>query len=176
MIDKSSKFKTRLNRFYEGKKIDDNESEKIFNEIVFYIKRNPKKINKQDEHGTTLLMLAAKMWNKEMISFFKKNWADINLTNNFWLTPLIFAIKHYKQSHTNIATIESLINTKNINYQDEHWDTALMCAAGRWHIDIIQILKDWWADITIKNKKWETAITIANKKWDKNIIEILNSG
>ncbi len=118
-------------------------------------------------------------WDTDNIKEYIKNGGDINIKQNDWTTPLIYASVEW-----NSEIIELLLkNWADINIQDKNWLTALMYCIS-WliysykkedYIKSLELLLKNWADINIQDNYWWTALIRICLEWEqqKELVRIL---
>ena len=120
-------------------------------------------------NSDTLLTLAAKTGDTEIVKLLIDNNADLNITNAYGYTALIWAAQ---EGHTDI--VELLIdNNANLNIQDKHTHTALIWAAQEGHMEIVGLLIDNNANLNIQDKHGYAALIYAAREGHTDIVKLL---
>ncbi len=122
-------------------------------------------VNKKDEHGRTLLMLAAENGNKELVIMNLSLGADRSLKDNEEQTAADIARRY---GHLDIACLLD-VDTKN-----KHGEIPLMTAARKGDNQAVQRNLYYGADWTVKNPRGKTAATIARENGHLDIVYVLN--
>lgn len=120
-------------------------SPKIRSILSMYIQKGD--INKQDENGNTMLMIAAKKGQFQIVEHLLKNNADPNIPDEFGRTPLMMAADRGDYYLCKLL----LENKANINTETSEGDTALIYAVGSDSFKLVYYLVTKGA--TIQNSK-----------------------
>jgi ankyrin repeat protein len=96
-------------------------------------------INAKDSHGSTLLSLAATLGDAYCVSILIDHNADINLMNNYQMTPLMAA-----STEGHITVVQTLLNNPKIelNLKNIRQNTALDLAIWNKRFSVVAILLD----------------------------------
>jgi ankyrin repeat protein len=128
---------------------------------------NPSLLNKKDKEGNSLLHIAAKRNDKNMVQFFISKGLPLNQTNDAGMLPLHIAIAkgHYD------VTVLFIDKGSKFAYPDIRI-TALMVAVDYGREDIINMLLSRGADI---NERGGTPLRIAAENSNLKILNLLLS-
>ncbi|XP_062515779.1 ankyrin repeat and KH domain-containing protein 1-like [Corticium candelabrum] len=113
-------------------------------------------INSREEHGTTLLILACYLKNKEMVELLLTKSADVNVTCSNGYTALVLSALEGSQD-----IVDLLLNVKDINVMKKErlfGKTAIHCAAGNGHVTILERLLCCSVPVDINDKDGRTPL------------------
>ena len=105
------------------------------------IKENPGLVKETDSSGNTLLHIAAKYGQKEIICFLIDNGADLEKRNRKLWTPL-----HYAAGERDVSVVELLLE-KGATVEPYGKDSPLHIAVYNDRVEIAELLLDHGADI-----------------------------
>ena len=107
------------------------------------LKKDPNLLNIRDKDERTLLHVAARCINLDLIELLVSNGASVNVKDNNGVTPL-----HSVVYRGNIEAVELLIsNGADVNIQHKSGGTPLHCAAYGGHKEVAELLLEKGADI-----------------------------
>ena len=158
-------------------------------------------VNTADSTGTTLLMIAARNGNMELLGFLLENGAGVNRRNQFGDTAtLLAAIKghlaalqklnshggalepagwttlHYAVFGQNPDVLAWVIEQKvKLDYRAPNGQTALMLAAKLGNREFVRLLVDADADMDLADFEGQTAIGLARKGGHTEVAAYLKS-
>jgi ankyrin repeat protein len=117
------------------------------NYIKAILSKDPDRINSKDEYGNSLLHLAAREGNVDIINYLVSEGANVNSRNIADETPI-----HLAANSGNLDVVIQLIsNGANINVKDSIGNTPLHDAAENDHIQIVKYLISQKAEINTQN-------------------------
>ena len=143
------------------------------NELIEFIKKNPKTINHKDNSGRTPLMYAlCEQYNINIIKLLINKKTNINNKDICGNTPLMLALKFQHD----YKTIKLIINKKtNINQKDDYGNTPLSFSLyKKFNINIIKLLIDDKTDLNQKDDDGNSSLKSLLKYSEKNIVVILS--
>lgn len=144
----------------------------IYTKNLYQIKvllRSEVDIDSQDNHGFTLMHLAAQLGNLELIKLFRDHKANCNLENRHGELPLHLACQN---GHLKVTSVLLKI-TSDINIQDRYGNTSLHIASANGYIAIVKILLKSNAIINRVNERGMTALALAEYHNHQAIIALL---
>ena len=121
-------------------------------------------VDSSDEHGNTLLMLAATGANAKMITVMLNKNADVQLKNNSGGTVLHVLLAsggdrdHIKEALEVLLTVPGISHI--INTMTNEGMTALMLAVSLDDVRIMSLLLENNADVRLANKRGSTALHV----------------
>ena len=130
-------------------------------------------INLQDNTGSTALTWAAYRNQPIMTQVLLEKGANRTIKNNYGFAPI-----HDAARNGYLEVLKLLIEKDPdsvINSQDNVGNTALIWAASKNHLDVIQVLLHSGAKTSIKDNSGKTALDWAKSKQHRDIIEILKN-
>jgi hypothetical protein len=115
--------------------------------------------------GLTLLFVANQFTDLNLISFLIKSGANINVQDDYGMTPLMHSVLH-----NNETVLEKLLNAKaNPDIQDRNGETALMKAIDNWeyfpYSATLHPLSKC-SDMKIRNLSNEIPLSMIYNKWN----------
>jgi ankyrin repeat protein len=116
------------------------------NEIKLLIESDPSRINKKNEDGHSLLHIAARAGNADLVKYLASKGADVDIKDNYGETPLQIA------AHLdNVDVVIQLVsNGADINVRDSIGKTPLHDAVYSGQFQIVKYLISQGADINTK--------------------------
>jgi len=138
---------------------------------------NPRiKIDQQDQHGNSALMIAVNQNNLPIIQKLLAHGANINLADFEVITPLMFAATN---GYVDVVQYLATYPTITINQQSKKGNTGLMVAlysSNNLMIkrQLIQQLLAAGADPEIANKSGTTPLKLAQAIGDAEILSLIN--
>lgn len=116
--------------------------------------------------------------NKEILNVLIKEWANINIKDNWGWTPLMVASFNYEYDNVELL----LKNWAKINEKDQFWQTALILFLVQVELwlskeeeiktdKIIKLLIRYWSDIDLKDDNWKIALNYAKRQEHINILK-----
>lgn len=164
-------------RLFLSSKLDDN----LINEVLSGNTEGVKNailqganINARDALGTSALMLACDLNYFDLVSLFISKNANLDLSNQFGLTAL-----HYAVQRRDIRVVRILLNSnddgieKRVNKKDEKGNTPLHYAVESGNLDIVDFLLKRKANKFIENKEKQIPMDIARKKQFAEMVTVL---
>lgn len=159
-------------------------------------------VNTTDRAGNTLLMMAARNGQDELLEFLLKNNANALKKNKYGDTALMLAALEGRlkavlplikagseinpksgwfplayaafNGHTDV--LQTLLdNGANVDAQSDNGNTALMIASRNGHVEIIKLLLARKATTRLKNQQGQTALQIAQQAKNDEIARLLTS-
>ena len=127
-------------------------------------------LNERGSQGTTALMYAVFLGNKEIVKLLIDNGADVNVENDNGLTTLMMAMKGSANKELLNLLLE---HGANINTHNSRGQTALMWAVAYDKIDVVEWLIQHGARVDLKTKDGKTALDLAYEKDKKDIVQLL---
>lgn len=157
--------------------------------------------NTADTSGTTLLMVAARNGNTELLEFLLRSGANVLNINGYGETAIALAALygrkmavqmlidagakidgpewgplHYAayNGHDQVVRL-LLLRGANVNARAPNQQTALMLAARNGHYDVVQLLIDSGASLDMGDLRGNTAQSIALKAGNHDIAGVLRA-
>lgn len=133
----------------------------------------------KDLNGNNLLQIAASNGNKKLVSYLlKEEKANINITNELGLTPLLLAIAPSATSDHRVGFVEWLIkNGANPLNQSKDGSSALHIAALLNQPEVINYFLQYKQMINLTDQKGRTPLIIAVQSGNiLSVQALLNSG
>ncbi|XP_051170561.1 putative ankyrin repeat protein RF_0381 [Leptopilina boulardi] len=131
--------------------------------------KNGAYVNIANKYGETLLNLATKLNNIQLIDILLKNGADVNIVNKYRETPIHFATKL-----NNIQLVDILLKYgADVNIVNVYGETPLLIATKLNNIQLIDILLKNGADVNIVNIYGQTPLLIATDSANIQLVDIL---
>lgn len=124
-------------------------------------------VNTADPAGTTLLMVAARNGNQELLEFLLKRRANFSIINRYGDSALSLAAL---QGHLKIV---QFLGEMGAPMNQEGW-AALHYAAYAGHRDVVAYLLSKGADIDAPAPNGQTARQLADSKEHKEVVELLD--
>ena len=137
-------------------------------------------INKANKKGETPLMRALQRKLYDIAELLLYLGADVNTSDNYGCTPLIYAIKHHTLAKEELEACKAFIEAtlkkgSLLNAQDSDGYTALMHALAHHNVSLAKCLLDHQADYcTIRNQREETAYMLATQLNIQEIVSLLH--
>lgn len=122
---------------------------------------NERKVNSQNEDGNTLLHLAIEYKHVYIIEFLLRKGADVNIKNNYGLTPFDYASK------VNIDVIDFLL--KNISINDSENDVIFKAIDNEYVLHCFVNENN----VNLRNSNNETLLHLAVKRNLPYIVALL---
>jgi ankyrin repeat protein len=146
---------------------------------------NKADVNAKTKGGWTVLHLAARDGNKDVVELLLTHKADVNAASDFGITPLHLAAR---EGHKDVAEL-LLANKAKVNIKDNQGDTPLhsasfggsydeiiegeVVAVVKSNKDVVELLLAKGGDINAKNNKGDTPLEMAAEKSKKDVVELL---
>ncbi|PCI37911.1 MAG: hypothetical protein COB50_03105 [Thiotrichales bacterium] len=133
-------------------------------------------VNKTTNGGNTLLMVAIKNSNIEIVKLLLKNGANVNVTNNYGHTALMIAVLNKTVSNITTEIVKLFLkNGANVNATNKRgWNALMMLADGNDNIEIAKLLLGDGINVSATtNKSRSTALMIALANYSINIAKLL---
>lgn len=152
-------------------------NEKDLIHYIIHLSKNSKKFDvdniNDNNSGTTLLMMAARIGSVNAVKSLLTYNADKDLKDGSGSTALLYAIKNL---HSKVA-IMLIISGANINLADKENLTPLMAASGRGLIDVVNSLLDHAVSMKVSDIEGWTALTYASNNGHPLVVKkLLNHG
>jgi ankyrin repeat protein len=126
-------------------------------------------VNAKNQHGTTLLMIAAFLGNSEIVKFFIDKGADVHLKDDRGFTALMNAAES-----GNLEIVRLLIDKgADVNARDKPGPTVLTQAAKEGHLEVVKLLVDKGADVNAKDEMGVTVLMGAAEKGNLELVKYL---
>lgn len=154
--------------------IDDKKSASVADAHQPPKKKVQNNVDAQDQKGNTALMIAARDGDVKQVDALLLQDADPNKKNIWGVTPLIWAAYN---GHT--AVVQTLLKHKKTekDIRSNNGCTALIDAAKKGHIEIVEHLVAQGANVDIQDKEGETALMIAARQANLRLVQVLlNAG
>jgi ankyrin repeat protein len=127
------------------------------------------RLNEQNEHGETIVFMAAINGHADTIRVLAELGADVNIPNKNGCAPVYIAAKNgHADAIRVLAELGADVNTPNKN-----GCTAVYIAAQKGHADAIRVLKKLGADVNTPNNNGATPVFIAAQKGHVDMIRVL---
>lgn len=157
-------------------------------------------VNTADRAGTTLLMVAARNGNEQLLEFLIKNRANLLKRNMYGDSAItLAALKgslpilrrlvdqggpgindigwtalHYASFGGHVESVRFLISRNAaLNGKAPNGQTALMLAARQGHLGVVRLLVDAAADVNLADPEGNSALMIARKSGHQEIADVL---
>ena len=143
----------------------------VKNPTIEQIKSKPFDINATDGDGFTVLHMASKHNNVELIKILLDNGAKINMKANSGETSLHIACKHRKFNAIKILLTLSQIDI--IDLKDNNGESVLFHAVKAENLPLINLLLLHECSTKLRNLNGELAIEIAKKNLFLAVVKIL---
>jgi len=152
-----------------------------FVKIKKYISNWKVDINKKYSNWNTLLHLAAWSCNSNLVKFLLKNWANVRIKNNDWITPFLYNWTKYNDLYScfnDFLYILKILNKywSNVNEKDLNWNTIIQrnLSSIYWSDDLLELITIWlklWWKLNESNKRNENVLmSLINSKFDDSEI------
>ncbi|MBI9069293.1 MAG: ankyrin repeat domain-containing protein [Salinivirgaceae bacterium] len=116
-----------------------------FDQVKQCIEKDPQIIEQRNQRGSTPLMLAANLGNAELLTYFIKKGASVNVDNGFGTTAL-----HFASLSGNLESVKFLIkNGAKVNVKSQQGNSPIHYAARSGSFEIVKLLVDQGADIMV---------------------------
>lgn len=156
-------------------------------------------VNTTDPQGNTLLMIAARTGNLDLLDFLLRNRANRLRKNKYGDTALMLAVMgnhidvarrlietgaevahsgwaplHYAAYSGNEAMARLLLDHKApLDAKAPNGQTALMLAVANGHLALVRLLIESGADTAIKDAEGRDVLSLARAKGERTMIELL---
>lgn len=125
----------------------------------------------EDNTGWTILHLATKAKNFEMVKTILEFGPEVNALSNSVQAPLHVAAE---MGDSRIAGM-LIAHEANVNIRNKNGETPLHCAARSGNSEIVELLLEKGAEIDAKDKKGRTALDLALENKEEAIADILKN-
>ena len=127
-------------------------------------------IETKDYMGRSPLHWACRSGALDVVKLLVKAGAGVRVTDNKGYTCLIRASEHGRTE-----TVRYLVNLPQVDlrHKDNESYTALHCAAGAQHADVVKVLIDAGADIEIKNELGRPPLIVACHSGALDVVKLL---
>jgi len=131
--------------------------------------------NTRDEHGATLLMLAAHTGNLPIVKELIAADADINAQDELAWTALMKAAYNHNQKCGFANVVQALIDAgANIEASIGYGVRPLMLAAGYGETAVVEVLLQAGADVLAQNEGGYTALMMVKQKHYVDVVNLLH--
>lgn len=168
---------------------------------VIELLRRGMDVNTSDRTGDTLVMIAARNGNNELLDFLLRNRANTSKQNKYGDSPIMAATMqghvdtvkrlldagadihnkgwnalHYAAYSGQAEIARLLISHKaDLDARAPNGQTALMLAATAGHLEMVKLLVDADADMDLEDSEGSTAIELAEKNGHIDVADYLRN-